>query len=145
MFMVDIAVPRDIEPAVGDLEDVFLYSIDDLTEVIEDNAAMRREAADQAETMVAEGVERYVRERRVRDNQALLRRFRQRADAARDEELARALRRLVTEHDPEEVIERLARDLTNKLVHGPIAAMRDASADGRTDILNYLRSRYGLD
>ena len=145
MFMVDIAVPRDIEPAVGDLEDVFLYSIDDLTEVIEDNAAMRREAADQAETMVAEGVERYVRERRVRDNQALLRRFRQRADAARDEELARALQRLVTEHDPEEVIERLARDLTNKLVHGPIAAMRDASADGRTDILNYLRSRYGLD
>ena len=145
MFLVDIAVPRDIEPAVGDLEDVFLYSIDDLTEVIEDNAATRREAAEQAETMVADGVERYARERRIRDNQALLRQFRQRAEAARDEELARALQRLGAEPDAEKVIERLARDLTNKLVHGPIAAIRDASADGRTDILNYLRSRYGLD
>ena len=145
MFLVDIAVPRDIEPATSDLEDVFLYSIDDLTEVIEDNAAMRREAAEQAETMVAEGVERYVRERRVQDNQLLLRQFRRRAEAARDEELARALQRLGAENDPEKVIERLARDLTNKLVHGPIAAIRDASADGRTDILNYLRSRYGLD
>ena len=145
MFLVDIAVPRDIEPAVGDLDDVFLYSIDDLTEVIEDNVATRREAAEQAEAMVAEGVERYTRQRRVRDNQALLRQFRERAEEARDEELARALQRLGTEHDPEKVIERLARDLTNKLVHGPIAAIRDASADGRTDILNYLRSRYGLD
>ena len=145
MFLVDIAVPRDIEPAVGDLDDVFLYSIDDLTEVIEDNVATRREAAEQAEAMVAEGVGRYTRQRRVRDNQALLRQFRQRAEEARDEELARALQRLDTEHDPEKVIERLARDLTNKLLHGPIAAIRDASADGRTDILNYLRSRYGLD
>ena len=145
MFLVDIAVPRDIEPAVGDLDDVFLYSIDDLTEVIEDNVATRRDAAEQAEAMVAESVGRYARQRRVRDNQALLRQFRQRAEEARDEELARALQRLGTEHDPEKVIERLARDLTNKLVHGPIAAIRDASADGRTDILNYLRSRYGLD
>ncbi len=145
MFLVDIAVPRDIEPAVGELDDVFLYSIDDLTEVIEDNVATRRKAAEQAEAMIAEGVGRYARQRRVRDNQALLRRFRQRAEEARDEELARALQRLDTEHDPEKVIERLARDLTNKLVHGPIAAIRDASADGRTDILNYLRSRYGLD
>ena len=145
MFLVDIAVPRDIEPSVGDLDDVFLYSIDDLTEVIEDNVATRREAAEQAEAMVAEGVGRYTRQRRVRDNQALLRQFRQRAEEARDEELARALQRLGAEHDPEKVIERLARDLTNKLLHGPIAAIRDASADGRTDILNYLRSRYGLD
>ena len=145
MFLVDIAMPRDIEPNVADLEDVFLYSIDDLTEVIEDNVATRREAAEQAEAMVVESVERYARERRVRDNQALLRQFRERAEEARDEELARALRRLGTQDDPEKVIERLARDLTNKLVHGPIAAMRDASADGRTDILNYLRSRYRLD
>ena len=145
MFLVDIAVPRDIEPSVGDLDDVFLYSIDDLTEVIEDNVATRREAAEQAEAMVAEGVGRYARQRRLRDNKALLRQFRQRAEEARDEELARALQRLATEHDPEKVIERLARDLTNKLLHGPIAAIRDASADGRTDILNYLRSRYGLD
>ena len=145
MFLVDIAVPRDIEPAVGDLDDVFLYSIDDLTEVIEDNVVMRSEAALQAEEIVVEGVERYTRQRRVRDNQALLRQFRQRAENARDEELARALQRLGTEHVPEEVIERLARDLTNKLLHGPIAALRDASADGRSDILNYLRSRYGLD
>ena len=145
MFLVDIAVPRDIEPAVGDLDDVFLYSIDDLTEVIEDNVAMRREAAEQARTIIEEGVELYSRQRRVRDDQALLRDFRQRAEEARDEELARALKRLGTEGDAEKVIERLARDLTNKLLHGPITAMRDASADGRVDILDYLRSRYGLD
>ena len=144
MFLVDIAVPRDIEPAAGELEDVFLYSIDDLTDVIEDNAAMRREAAEQAAAMVAQGVERYGRERRIQHHQAMLRQFRRRAEAARDEELARALKRLGSEH-PEEVVERLARDLTNKLVHGPIAAIRDACADGRTDVLNYLRSRYGLD
>ena len=145
MFLVDIAVPRDIEPAAGDLDDVFLYSIDDLTEVIEDNVATRRKAAEQAEAMIADGVARYARQQRVRDNQALLRQFRQRAEEARDEELTRALQRLDAAHEPEQVIERLARDLTNKLVHGPITAMRDASADGRTDILDYLRTRYGLD
>ena len=145
MFLVDIAMPRDIEPAVGNLDDVFLYSIDDLTEVIEDNVASRREAAEEARVIVEGGVGHYTRQRRVRDNQALIRQFRQRAEAARDEELGRALQRLSAEYVPEEVIERLARDLTNKLVHGPIAAIRDASADGRTDVLDYLRSRYGLD
>lgn len=144
MFMVDIAVPRDIEPEVGDLPDVYLYSIDDLTQIIETNLAERRQAADSAESFVLEGAHEYMRARRVQQSQALLKDFRARAKAVEQEELEKALQDLQRGASPEVVLARLSSSLTNKLIHAPTAAIREASADGRNDVLEYVRALYAL-
>jgi glutamyl-tRNA reductase len=145
IFMVDIAVPRDIEPEVGTLDDVYLYSIDDLTAIIETNLGERRRAAEGAEALIIEGTDRYFREKRIRDGQHLLRSFRSRAEAAQTVELERARSRLANGDDPAVVLEQLARALTQKLLHEPTIAIREASADGRNDLLNYLRTLYGIE
>jgi len=145
MFMVDIAIPRDIDPEVSNLDDVFLYSIDDLTEIIEENSVTRRQAAERAEILVKDGAQKFTREQRLRDSQTLLQQFRETADALCQEEIERALQRLSNGQDSKEVIARLARDLSNKLIHAPTMAIRNASADGRTDLLEYIRSLYDLD
>ncbi len=145
MFMVDIAVPRDIEPEVGDLPDVFLYSIDDLTEIIEGNVQQRRKAAEDAERYVQQGSQLYLRERRVKKDQKLVRDFRDQAQALHREELGKALRDLEKGADAADVLERFGNNLTNKLLHAPTVALREASAQGRTDLLEYLRTLYQLD
>ncbi len=145
MFIVDIAVPRDIEPEAADLPDVYLYTIDDLTEIIEENVRQRRAAAEDAENLVEDGTNHYLRERRAHHSQAILKRFRDRASAVRDAELDKAMRELRKGADPEQVVAALSRGLTNKLIHVPTTAIRDAAADGRADILEYLKSLYQLD
>ncbi|MCZ6889506.1 MAG: glutamyl-tRNA reductase [Gammaproteobacteria bacterium] len=145
VFMVDIAVPRDIDPTVGELKDVYLYTIDDLTGIIEENAASRRSEADKAEVLIQQGAVRYQRERRVHADGALVQQFRSLADDIRADQVARALSRLESGVDPAEVLERLGRDLTNKLIHPQTVAIRNASADGHPDLLEYLRTLYKLD
>jgi glutamyl-tRNA reductase len=145
MFMVDIAVPRDIEPEVAELRDVYLYSIDDLTEIIEANVSERRRAAESAEEMIVAGTDRYFREKRIRDAQHLLTSFRSRAEVLQLAELERARQRLLNGENAEEVMKALARTLTNKLIHEPTIAIREASAEGRHDMLDYVRTLYGLD
>jgi glutamyl-tRNA reductase len=145
IFMVDIAVPRDIEPEVGSLRDVFLYSIDDLTGIIEAGAKDRLRAAETAEAIVLDGAERYFREKRVRDAQQLLRSFRDHAENIQDQELQRALQLLRSGVEPEQVIAQLARGLTNKLIHHPTVAIREASAGNRGDVLEYIRTLYNID
>jgi glutamyl-tRNA reductase len=145
IFMVDIAVPRDIEAGVGELPDVYLYTIDDLSAIIEGNIAQRRQAAASAETFVHEGAKLFLRESRVQKDQALLRAFRDQAKTIQAESLARAKKDLQRGTDPERVLERLSNDLTNKLIHAPTMAIRDASADGRADLLDYLRILYDVD
>jgi glutamyl-tRNA reductase len=145
MFMVDIAMPRDIEPEVGELRDVYLYSIDDLTEIIEENIGERRRAAESAENLIVEGTDQYFREKRIRDGQHILRAFRSNAEALQQAELERARVRLASGEDPTVVVDQLARGLVQKLIHGPTVAIREASAAGRSDLLAYLRSLYGID
>ncbi len=145
IFIVDIAIPRDVEPEVAELADVYLYTIDDLTEIIEENVRQRRAAAESAETLVEDGASHFVRERRAHQAQALLRGFRGHADAVRDLELKRAVKELNGGADPETVLADLARSLTNKLIHPPTAAIREASAEGRADLLEYVKTLYRLD
>ena len=145
IFMVDIAVPRDIEPEVQTLSDVYLYSIDDLTEVIDENISNRTKAAEKAEQLIHEGTLNYEQELRVRSSQDLVSRLREGAGNQRDTEVAKALLRIKSGSDPEQVIERLGRDLTNKLIHPPTIAMRTASADNKRALLEYLISVYDLD
>ena len=145
IFMVDIAVPRDIEPEVQTLSDVYLYSIDDLTEIIDENISNRTKAAEKAEQLIHEGTLNYEQELRVRSSQDLVSRLREGAGNQRDTEVAKALLRIKSGSDPEQVIERLGRDLTNKLIHPPTIAMRTASADNKRALLEYLISVYDLD
>ncbi len=144
MFMVDIAVPRDIEPEVGELPDVFLYSIDDLSEIVEENAKAREEAAVEANALVDEGARYYLRELRVHEGQAVLRRFRDKASETQRRELAKARAMLADGVEPEEVLAQLARSLTNKLIHEPTIAIRNASADDQAETLELLKNLYEL-
>ncbi len=142
IFMVDIAVPRDIEPEVDELPDVYLYSIDDLSQIIEGNIEQRREAAATAETYVHEGARLFLRESRVQKHRDLLKNFRDQAKDIQAQELERARKDLARGTDPERVLERLSNSLTNKLIHTPTMAIRDASAEGRTDLLDYLETLF---
>jgi glutamyl-tRNA reductase len=145
IFIVDIAIPRDVEPEVAELSDVYLYTIDDLTGIIEDNVRQRRVAAESAEYLVDDGASHYVRQRRAHQSRALLTRFRDQAEAVKAVELARAVKELNGGGDPEAVLASLARAITNKLIHQPTVAIREASADGRADLFEYLKTLYRLD
>ena len=144
-FMVDIAVPRDIDPEVATLSDVYLYTIDDLTSVIEENIEGRKESAKHAEEIVVEAVKQYERELGIRNGHELIELFRQSANNVRDSELKRAIDRLNSGSDPGELLSRFAHDLTNKLIHSPTLTIRNAASDDRKDILDYIRKSLELD
>ena len=145
LFLVDIAVPRDIDPAVATLKDVYLYTIDDLTSVIEENIESRRESAEQAEEIITGAVEKYSVEQGARRGQELIELFRHSANNVRDAELKRAIDRLDAGSDPGELLSRLAHDLTNKLIHSPTLTIRNAASDDRRDLLDYIRKSLALD
>lgn len=145
VFMVDIAVPRDIEPEVGELDDVYLYSVDDLHEVIAENLRSRQGAALAAEELVLSGVDEFMQRLRERDSLDLLRGYRARAEQLRDEELAKALRLLGNGTPAEDVLAQLARGLTNKLLHAPSVQLKKFSAAGRHDALAVAQELLALD
>jgi glutamyl-tRNA reductase len=144
MFMVDIAVPRDIEPEVGELDDVYLYSVDDLREVIDENRRSRVEAATKAEEIVAEGVQQYTGELRALDSVATIKAYRQKAEDLRDQELAKALKLLEGGADPRQVMNQLARGLTNKLLHSPTAQLKRAGAQGDSQLIDLTQQLFDL-
>lgn len=145
VFMVDIAVPRDIEPEVGELDDVYLYTVDDLHEVIAENLRNRQDAARAAEELVVAGVGEFMERLRERDSLDLLRSYRARAERLRDEELAKALRQLGNGAAAEDVLAQLARGLTNKLLHAPSVQLKKFSAAGRHDALAVAQELLDLD
>ena len=144
-FMVDIAVPRDIEPEVASLDDVYLYTVDDLRQVIEENIRSREGAAREAENLVASGVQDFLNQLRALDAVSTLKQFRQRAELLRDAETEKALRALRNGTDPETVLRSMARGLTNKLLHEPSVQVRKATTEGRTEVTEWLRELHQLD
>ena len=145
MFMVDIAVPRDIEPEVGELDDVYLYTVDDLHEVIEENLKNRQDAAQAAEALVSSGAEDFMQRLRELAAVDVLKAYRQQAERVRDEELARAQRLLANGVGVEDVLAQLARGLTNKLLHAPSVQLKKLSADGRFEALAVAQELFALD
>jgi len=135
MFMVDIAVPRDIEPEVGELNDIYLYTVDDLQEVIEENRKSRQEAAYQAEEIISTQVDHFMGWLRSLDAVDSIRAYREKSNQMREDALANARRQLLAGKDPQFVIEELARTLTNKLVHEPSVQMKHAAYHGDQDLL----------
>ncbi|HBN16257.1 MAG TPA: glutamyl-tRNA reductase [Pseudohongiella sp.] len=144
MLLVDLAVPRDIEPEVGQISDAYLYSVDDIRDVIEDGVKSRAQAAEQASAIIERGVEEYLRQLRALNAVATLRAFRGQADAIRQAELEKARRSLEKGVDAEQVLESLARGLTNKLIHTPSVQMKKASAEGRDEVVRLVQELYQL-
>jgi glutamyl-tRNA reductase len=144
MLMVDIAVPRDIEEQVGELDDVYLYSVDDLTEIVDANRQSRQSEVSKADIIIAEGVENFLHRLRSLDVVDTLKAFREKSAQTRDDELAKALRALENGNRPEQVIEQLARNLTNKLIHSPSIQMKKASAEGREDLIALTQQLFEL-
>ena len=145
MFMVDIAVPRDIEPAVAELPDVYLYGIDDLQQVIDDNRRSRAAAAREADAIIDLQVDRYMAWRRALGLRNPALDLRQHAEVYRDEVLEKARAMLARGKSPDEALGFLARTLTNKLLHHPSARLREAALSGDLDLLHAAGRLYGLD
>lgn len=144
MFMVDIAVPRDIESEVGKLDDVYLYTVDDLRGVIDEGKRLREKAAEAAVEIVDVAAHSFMREYRSLQAVDSIRSYRQQAQGISKTELEKTLIQLRAGDDPEQLLEQLARSLTNKLIHTPTVALRRATADGDLERLRIAREVLGL-
>ncbi|MCC2634430.1 MAG: hemA [Ramlibacter sp.] len=131
MFMVDLAVPRDIEPEVKELEDVYLYTVDDLAHVVQSGHANRQAAVAQAEAIIDAGVQSFVHWMDQRTAVPLIQQLQSQTDEWRAVELARARRMLAKGEDVDAVLEALSRGLTQKMLHGPMAELRTGDAEAR--------------
>ena len=144
MFMADLAVPHDIERSAGNLPDVYLYTVDDLADVIEEGRQRRVAAAGVAEGIIDQQVAEFMAWMRGRRVSSLIVRVRESAAAAKDEVLEKARRRLESGEPADEVIEYVARTLTNKLLHAPSTGIREAGASDRGDIVETARLLFGV-
>jgi glutamyl-tRNA reductase len=145
MLLVDIAVPRDIEAEVGELDDAFLYTVDDLHSIIEQNMASRKEAAEQAELITEDQSHLFMEWIRSLESVDSIREYRSQSLAIKDELVERALNKLSQGSDSEQVILELANRLTNRLIHSPTQALTSASRQGDLNTLGQLRTALGLD
>ena len=145
MLLIDLAVPRDIAPDVAALRDVFVYTVDDLERSVEDNRRSRQQAALEAEAIIDLQVSRYVEAAGVAARIDPVRQLRAHGEAARDEVLHKARAQLASGHSPEAVLGFIAHALTNRLLHAPTVALRDAAATGDTELARAAQRLYGQD
>ena len=143
-FMVDIAVPRDIEAEVEELADVYLYTVDDLEEVVQDNMRARSSAADLALGIINQEVKSWVKQHRALAAVDTIRAFRNSAELIRDAEIDKAMASLQQGKDSADVITTLARNLTNKLLHKPTTQLKKAGEEGRDDAINVANELFDL-
>ena len=144
VLMVDIAVPRDIEPQVGELRDVYLYSVDDLREIVDQNMRSRQSEARKADVIIAEGVSACLHETRQMGAVDAVKDYRRMAEQLREAELEKALRSINRGDDPVRVLTQFSRGLTNKLIHAPTTGLKQASAEGRGGELQSARRLLGI-
>ena len=126
VFMVDLAVPRDIEPEVGELDDIFLYTVDDLADLVREGMDARQSAVAQAEAIIESQVGNFLHWMKAREAVPLIRQLRESAEDARRNEVERAARLLSRGDDPKAVLEALSHGLTNKLLHAPTQALNQS-------------------
>src|SRR5512140_3501138 len=131
MFMVDLAVPRDIEPEVGRLSDVYLYTVDDLSALVQSAGEKRQAAVQQAEAIIESGVQSFVHWLGQRDAVPLIQALNAQANDWRAAEIARARKLLAKGEDVDAVLEALSRGLTQKMLHGAMAELHAGDATAR--------------
>ena len=144
MFMVDLAVPRDIEPEVAELDDIFLYTVDDLSQVVQEGLGNRQEAAIEAEAIIVERVDHFMHWLKTRDAVPTIRALRAQAEKTRLSELEKAQKSLAKGEDPAAVLDALSNALTNKLLHGPSHALNNSSGSEHEQLESLLRQLYQI-
>lgn len=144
MFIVDLAVPRDIAAGVAELEDVYLYTIDDLHNVIERNQRSREQAAGDARVIIETATKRFQSSLATRDTVPLIRSLRDQVEQTRDITVEQARRMLKAGRDPVEVVEFIANTLTSRLLHSPSTALRQAGEDADLNLTRAAAELFGL-
>ncbi|RQR28554.1 MULTISPECIES: glutamyl-tRNA reductase [unclassified Burkholderia] len=142
IFMVDLAVPRDIEPEVGKLKDIFLYTVDDLGAIVREGNASRQAAVAQAETIIETRVQNFMQWLDTRSVVPVIRHMHTQADALRRAEVEKAQKLLARGDDPAAVLEALSQALTNKLIHGPTSALNRVNGTDRDSLIDMMRGFY---
>jgi glutamyl-tRNA reductase len=144
IFMVDLAVPRDIEATVANLRDAYLYSLDDLQEMIEENLVHRLAAAEEAEKVVQASLAQFLTELRSRDAVNTLVSFRQQIDSLKNNELEKAISRLQHGDSAHQVLTQFANQFTQKLTHGPSLQIKKAAAEGEMELISAINKIFNL-
>ncbi len=144
VFVVDLGVPRDVEPEAGTLDDVFLYTVDDLSSIVKDNLNIRREAVVQAEQMIADQAAHFLRWLDGRNVVPTIAALHGHHDALRSSELDRARKMLAAGASPDHALDALARGLTNKFLHAPLSALNAAGEAERAELIAVLQRIYRL-
>ncbi|HHA3734738.1 TPA: glutamyl-tRNA reductase [Neisseria meningitidis] len=144
LFMLDLAVPRDIEAEVGDLNDAYLYTVDDMVNIVQSGKEARKKAAAAAETLVSEKVAEFVRQQQGRQSVPLIKALRDEGEKARKQVLENAMKQLAKGATAEEVLERLSVQLTNKLLHSPTQTLNKAGEEDK-DLVHAVAQIYHLD
>jgi len=145
ILMVDLAVPRDIEPEVSELRDIYLYSVDDLQQIVDTNLSSRQEAARNAEAILAKEISNYRSRHQTKGAEEKLIRFRDHHNNIKTQELERAVARLEKGADPTEVLTQLANQLTNKIIHIPSVQLKAAIDDDAEELVAIISTLYKLD
>ena len=144
IFIVDLAVPRDVELEVAELDDIFLYYVDDLSEIVKEGLDSRQSAVAQAETIIDSNVVDFMRWVATRESVPTIRALRDQGERYRRHELARASKLLANGEDPQKVMESLSKGLANKFLHIPSSTLNHASADERDDLVELINRLYQL-
>ncbi len=144
IFMVDLAVPRDVEPEVAEMDDVFLYTVDDLAEIVRDGVEARQGAVAQAEAIIDTSVASFMHWMETREMVPTIRALRDHAERFRRHEVERALRLLNKGEDPQKVLESLSRGLTNKFLHMPSHALNHAQHEERDALVEFIGRLYNI-
>ncbi len=144
LFIVDLAVPRDVEPEVADMNDVFLYTVDDLSEVVRDGLDARQGAVKEAEVIIDSSVNEFIHWMESRGVVPTIRALRDHAERQRRGEMEKALRALAKGDTPEKVLESLSSSLTNKFLHAPTQTLNQAQTGDREALLDAIHRIYHL-
>ena len=144
LFIVDLAVPRDVEAEVAELNDVFLYTVDDIAEVVKDGLGARQSAVKEAEVIIDSGVSDFVHWMESREVVPTIRALRDHAERNRRHELEKAARLVARGEDPQKVLEQMSNGLTNKFLHAPTHALNQVHGDEREAFLELIHRLYHL-
>jgi len=144
LFIVDLAVPRDVEAEVAELDDVFLYTVDDLSEVVREGLDARQGAVKEAEVIIDSGVVDFIHWMESREVVPTIRALRDHAERQRRHEMEKALRLLAKGEEPEKVLESLSNALTNKFLHAPTHALNQVQAEEREAFLEMMHRIYHM-
>jgi len=144
MFFADLAVPRDIEPSIQQLDDAFLYTVDDIYKVVNQGQDYRSQAAENATKIIKSGIDQIVAAQRVRRLSPTIHAYRRSAETVRIEALAEARRKLIKGDEPHDVLEQMSKTLTNKLIHQPTRGLRTIASQGDEQELTLAKQLLGL-